>query len=467
MSTSEENSNNSKHNASNYGASNVKLNVMNWNLLADALSMNEFATKGGDVENLAWNGDRGELISQKIIGAFESMNMAIVMTQENDHPQWLLHQIKKKVSTVRMYLIDAGKNVDSDVPTKYEKFYIHRLIKAIGKDNEFPKAPKTYASFRQQYDTCNHWLKNADEKTRSDFCNKGYTCTTNSEEYVSSSGNNFGDTNDLYIPSADVGTVIFYDEAKVSIGEHYSDYDGLDFTIEGVPFTIYGSHLKSGVDLKAEQKRSKELHKVLSHAKNKLNPILLMDSNSCLQYQRDLELELVEKKDDENSEKPEWTSDVIDQYNFVNLVVDKGNECLKMRHFDTDQPKKAGQFMFDTIDKILIPKASDGASKFLPIVTEDSRAYPLEYYDDYVKLRNVPSLRTALRKTGFKQQWQADLTPVLSDMDNVFASLLDPSNNDDTLQHNIADLISKLMPNATKLPSDHPPVGATIILKRN
>jgi hypothetical protein len=46
-----------------------------------------------------------------------------------------------------------------------------------------------------------------------------------------------------------------------------------------------------------------------------------------------------------------------DHYKFVNLDNSIG-QCFNLRHSKGDQPSKLGQLMFDTIDKIVIPRTS-------------------------------------------------------------------------------------------------------------
>jgi len=316
--------------------------------------------------------------------------------------------------------------------------------------------------------------------TRRALCQKGITCTTNAQEEIATTGNDDINGDDLYIPSA-AGTVIYFDTSKVNMLHHQSEHDCVDFKtkVSGVPFTIFAAHLKSGVNLKAEKRRCKQLHKLLSHAHTSLNPIVLMDANSCLQYQQDLQKSMLSVKEDD-TKLHEWTTDVIKKYSFVNLVPNEGNECLKLRQYGTDQTEKAGQFMFDTIDKILVrvaPSSSTSvdnntnsfSSNFLQILSTDT--YPSEYYDDYVKLRNTPYLRDALKQMGSDQYWGTDLTPFLLNMKETFATHIkhvcdkESIENNVALEHDISDLISHLFPNS--IPSDHPPVGATVVLEHS
>ena len=69
------------------------IGVATWNILADGLALGEFMTNGGD-EVCCWK-NRGPKIASGI-HALLSSNVAIVATQENDHPYWILEEIKKR-----------------------------------------------------------------------------------------------------------------------------------------------------------------------------------------------------------------------------------------------------------------------------------------------------------------------------------------------------------------------------------
>ena len=73
-------------------------------------------------------------------------------------------------------------------------------------------------------------------------------------------------------------------------------------------------------------------------------------------------------------------TNVVKEYGFHNIIPTKGNECFKMRHAKGSQPKKFGNLMFDTIDKILIqPK---WYSEFKCISPSWLQLLPKEYYNE-------------------------------------------------------------------------------------
>ncbi len=462
----------------NGGKNGSEIRVMTWNILADALATDEFVTLGGDDGNVAWFNNRDVKIGKMLIDSFAISKMAVVATHENDHPQWLLAEIRKVLPSVKMCILST--NTKNKSATKYERCYIRRLSNTIAMmdaENDYvcpvqcngndPGCSKTAAAskdcLQKHYETCNEWfLQNSSKQRLEELCQQGVTCTSNSQEQMMTTDDNDG--NDLYLPSA-AGTVIYYDSDQVTLLQHYVRRHRVDFVINNkdrTPFTVFAAHLKSGINLKAERKRSRELDKLLSQAKSTPNPIMLLDANSCEQYQQDLRLL------SSSEEKEEWTTDTIGKYDFINLVPLKGNECLKLRTYATYQPQKAGQFMFDTLDQILVPSSvvKEG-SKYYPITSDTY--YPSEYYNDYLKLRNTPALRNALKQMCLDQKWESDLRPFLPNMNKAFAKYISQFKEEDCddviLEHDISSLLSHLYPNKNTLPSDHPPVCASIILQ--
>ncbi len=457
------------------GCSFEPMKVMSWNILADALGVNEFATLGGDKVNITWYGNRDVKVCKVLVDAFTYKGISIVATHENDHPQWLLQELQKSVPNLDMCIVSQPKK--DNAPNLYERIYISRLSNAISTidssfESETLKSKGTRRELLLQYQKCNQWIKNADTDQLETLNQEGFTCTTNEYEMAET----FDETingEDLYLPSK-AGTVLYYDKSKVSLLRHHKEDSRLDFSTRGsnIAFTVFPAHLKSGVTLKAEAMRCDQLNKLLSTAQTAPNPIVLMDANSCLQYENDLQKSL---KPDEIESK-EWVSDVVKNYGFVNLVPKNGNECLKLRCFGTNQIQKAGNFMFDTIDQILIPARTfhirhtnnSNESEFFPII---ENCYPSEYHDDYFKIRASSTLRGALKEMCFDKKWGTDITPFVPNMEESYSYYIAAyceqngvENDVPSLNNGISDLLSHLYPNATSLPSDHPPVGATILL---
>ena len=129
--------------------------------------------------------------------------------------------------------------------------------------------------------------------------------------------------------------------------------------------------------------------------------------------------------------------------------------------------------MFDTIDQILILEQSShpnnsNKSEFFTII---DNCYPSEYNDDYFKLRTSSTLRGALKQMCKEQKWETDITPHLPNMDESFAYYITTyceqngiENDAPSLNNGISKLLSNLYPTDKSLPSDHPPIGATILL---
>ena len=136
---------------------------------------------------------------------------------------------------------------------------------------------------------------------------------------------------------------------------------------EGVLFSVYGAHLKSGEAYASEAKRCGQLEGILRHMQGKgvngdsdgaaapiepvQNPILAMDSNNSLFYEAEYTPAATGAAD------PVTVSKLLDQYGFRDTLRNQsGLECFKMRHNQGGQPKKFFNIMFDRIDKIVVRK---------------------------------------------------------------------------------------------------------------
>lgn len=92
----------------NGGKNGSEIRVMTWNILADALATDEFVTLGGDDGNVAWFNNRDVKIGKMLIDSFSISKMAVVATHENDHPQWLLAEIRKVLPSVKMCILSTN-----------------------------------------------------------------------------------------------------------------------------------------------------------------------------------------------------------------------------------------------------------------------------------------------------------------------------------------------------------------------
>jgi hypothetical protein len=133
------------------------------------------------------------------------------------------------------------------------------------------------------------------------------------------------------------------------------------------------------------------------------------------------------------------TPAIFQRAGYVDLVPDEGNECFKMRHARGGQPAKFCEFMFDRIDRILVPlHKTQGPARFLPI----HKRMDMETYTTLLKMRQIDHERKQLKEACL---------PV-NKIDKP--GWIVPTGK-------YEEILKDLYP-STDLPSDHPPVAARV-----
>jgi len=184
-----------------------------------------------------------------------------------------------------------------------------------------------------------------------------------------------------------------------------------------------------------EKRRCEQLSMSLELVNGQSEPsVVLLDSNTSNLYKE----EILKSNPNETS----LVDNVIEEKEFKNLVPTEGNECFKMRHAQGSQPKKFGNIMFDTIDKILIQ------SKYC-IHFESSRpawlkTLPQEHYEEVLSWRLDEAKRNELKRISIENKWGDDMVN-----NGITGSIFNQS------------VFTNLYPNQD-MPSDHPPVMARI-----
>ena len=120
---------------------------------------------------------------------------------------------------------------------------------------------------------------------------------------------------------------------------------------------------------------------------------------------------------------------------YKDIVPDRGNECFKMRHARGGQPKKFCEFMFDRIDRILLPKGANGYM-LDPVIAP----YPDHLYETLAFLRTNKLERDEMKTA----------------CDNATEKWIVPNAK-------YQQYLQDLYPN-TRMPSDHPPIMANVTL---
>lgn len=216
-------------------------------------------------------------------------------------------------------------------------------------------------------------------------------------------------------------------------------------------FTLYGAHLKSGEDITKEKIRCKQLQMILEDAKSMPNPIIAMDSNNSYLYEESYPTSGTDNNNTASADKcMDWSrlSEVICYYGYVDAVglpyQSTGNECFKMRHGQGGQPSKHFQFMFDAIDKILVPST--------------------------MTINTIPYIRDKFGFQRYDPDMQKELLALRSDPERRKLLLEDCRNSERIRSTTCAieafgvdHILAGLYPN-TRAPSDHPPVYCQIQL---
>lgn len=427
------------------------IRMASFNLLADGLAYGEFLCPGGDQDLYT----KWSYRENMIINVLESIlrQSALVVTQENDHFYGILSRLRERV----------GPNISGILGLDYNKVT------------------------REHSTSYNIWKKRSSETTLDpprtfqeecrEFTNEAlsiYSDITNQDPYIYDSGIAVYYDNSILdlVSVTDIGKDIVEtvsDETKPALVTTADYCLKLKFrfvnqhslislpTIPGVVegqdgkifLTVYGGHLKSGEGVDEEIVRYNQLKQILSSASSDLLPVILMDSNNSPLYE--LQYPSAGSILSNNVIFPMKLSELIAEYGMVDVLRQfqpRGNECLKMRNGLSNQVTKQFGFMFDTIDKLLIP------SRYLHLVDIEEkpkdfgfRRYNEEDYDYFHNLRTNEEARVELKNYCMNHIGKSTSCAV-----NTFGAA----------NSNLAPFV-QLYPNENAC-SDHPPVSFSIKL---
>lgn len=210
---------------------------------------------------------------------------------------------------------------------------------------------------------------------------------------------------------------------------------------------VYGCHLSSGESVEREIERYDQLEAILRHSVHDSFPIIAMDSNNSSLYERQYPPPntAIRLKSGREVLFRGALSSLIESYGMKDAVAgQRRNECLKMRNRRTNQLSKAFQFMFDSIDKILVRQAvslpSEQRSEYQERLS--FQRYRQSDYDYFHQLRTNDE-----RRQRFKAYC----------LDNVFTSCVRKAFSAESEHWPLV----QLYPNQWAC-SDHPPIIVTI-----
>jgi hypothetical protein len=381
-----------------------------WNMLADALSMGEFMSNGGDLVSCTWN-KRGPKVAQVLRDMFTS-GANIVGVVENDHYHWLLHELQKKNEDIKGIRFQKTEPMQS---TAYKK-----------------GNPSTRTTWEEE---C------VDKETLEMHKNDKVKVYKADDEMT------------LYYNSKVFSAVKNDDERNPSFyGQQLFTRIGTEET-----FTVFIAHLPSGDVEKDHLKRKAELEILLTAASAeevKKNGIIMMDSNYGRHYKNFQELDTM-----------------ISKSGYENQIDENGNECFKMRHANGAQEDKFGELMFDTIDKICTPHSETTVCTPMKLVStffQEEHRLNAKENDEVMKVRTNKDLRKKLKKVCIEEHWYDDSSGKNAPSTKwtkkgdmwIVPSASAQEVKCDEFQNNVhacKAIQTKLFPNE-HCPSDHPPV---------
>lgn len=434
--------------------------------MADGLSEKEFFCEGGDPTSTSW-----VIRRDKVVHVIKSMfaSCDVVVTQENDHFFDILNGINdldracggifavnvakpSKASQLKARSqLRQWNQMEASAITQEESSYQH-CNAVFHSHSMLPGDPQSFQQECSQYGTLFSSLYGcqADDLHQShDGIGVYYRKDKLHLEDVSLVGG-------VPCQTVSAGDAVIVTNAESFVRCTFQ-LPSRDNITEGSAskrlVTIYGGHLKSGEDVKMEHARCRELFHVLHDAEQCTHPaIIAMDSNNSLLYEQsypdDTLLTITSNiHPGEVTTTPGKLSAVIEQFNYVDAVgpaFQIGNECFKMRHGLGGQPAKQFQLMFDTIDKILVPRCLQVAPHVYNRNEFGFQRYDLQHRQEILALRCDADKRAAL------EQECRNNSNICSTACSVEAFGAD-------------NVLSGLYPN-TAAPSDHPPVSCTILL---
>lgn len=478
-----------------------------FNILADGLSSNEFLCPGGDTVSTDW-GVREDRLLRVLARMLQRCD--VVVTQENDHFPRLLHRLRNEGGLPNTYGV-LGLKAKPTKPSNARKFQIEKLFgMASNRASERPAV-----SHEEQYGYCNTVFKDGTSPPVMQSRTRSFAEECGS--YGSFFANIYGsdDPSDLY--RSDDGVGIFYNSEKLSLiacsvpGQqdacpHTSTCETLkvfpqcsfalrcSFAMRANTekiISLYGAHLRSGDSYANELERIQQLSLMFDDIESHSTAgacinVIAMDSNNSAAY---------ESKYTSATVSAETLTGVIEKRKYKDAIslTQRNAECLKMRHGFGDQPSKLYQFMFDAIDKILVPDTATVEAVRCDSIVDDFgyQRYDAAHYDLYHRVRHDGEYRKqferAIRqRTDFlvgaisneeAVQLPEELKAVLHQVgidiaadDDVidlgrqrrregrtFEDVLKDSKNIFGSSHPMCDLYPN--PNA---PSDHPPLAVSI-----
>jgi hypothetical protein len=437
----------------------MALTVGFWNILADGLSAGEFMSRTPDESlNIALWEKRGPKVARILSEMLQTC--ALVGVVENDHAQGLLHCLQRHDPTIKAVHVIKGRYHKSNAYKFFHTRSSKELLQAVRPVSMVVNGSQT----EEEYNTAMRakmFAGSHDMDSYSAALDLYRTALRVGVDAVADDGLTIYFRSDLVrLQMTDTRTLLTTLTRNSDLQETGdTSYFTWSFQriADSTPFKITVAHLKSGADFKGARQRTRELTVMISDPWVR-ESIILMDSNFSAHYPDGHSHGHLEKNttyamcprcvDISNANRTNIvlageSRRLLSTVGFVDaLSGSKGNECLKMRHAAGNQPKKFCEFMFDRLDRIMVPRNFTTSCHPVEVKTSFQR-YDPAHTETLTLYRTDRDLRNGLRQAGRAGMWfSAD------ECTGTFPALHCLYPNDDA-------------------PSDHPPVSADIFLTPN
>jgi hypothetical protein len=309
-----------------------------WNMLAVGLSDDGFVTE--DPESIDW-AIRGPKILAVLNRMFDE-GYDVISVVENDMFLNILEGLQKEGRPIygEIQRVRNKKNVNNSYTQWFKQGYDKKTN------------TRSFRDFIKNESDCEEFVQLMNDDKTSD----GAPDVSVSDPYLADHGNSvYWNPAKVYaagtpFPEFNEENYLLTRDFRCYIGRGDNGYirtfvkkdDG-----EVTEFNVLTAHLKSGEGEKEEQERVDTLTPLLNELAKRVNPVVLMDSNSSTHYRKAIDI-------------PINVAKVIEDSGFVDAIDTPGNraQCVKMRG-DTAQKQKAGELMCDTIDVILTKRGTN------------------------------------------------------------------------------------------------------------
>lgn len=410
------------------------LSIGSFNVLSSGLQDDGFISVHHDA--YLWQHRRHRLVD--ILANMFDQGCHVIVTQENDHFCWILHELQQ-------------------VNPLIHGIFVPKVKKWGGEKNI--SDPKFASTSRKQI------LKDKNPSLR-----------TFADEYADAFAavyTNDGDVNGMYNSDDGIGVYFIANSMDEMIIDEdleemiFDDANGYRVFVNRVQsetavfigtynnVVIAGAHFPGGHDKIDDQIGTRVHAKIASYPDSSNKAVDRMD---VMKYILDKQPDII-AADTNSGRHYDFNSELealYDRDGYIDAVFDHGYECLKMRDMSGGQPDKMAEFTFDKIDRILYSNGKK-AIEHIPNTFDIYGTSPGQFklYDpDMSTIFEAIFKEKILNNICRKSNWMRNNIPQ-EDLETVIG--YGPAFPTGVT---VLDVITEMYPQ-NSCPSDHPPVVAT------